>query len=180
MLRSEAGPFQLLLSGATSSRSRPVKPKLYLETTVPSYLTAWPSRDLIRAGHQQITREWWQTRRNDFEIHISQFVLDEAGAGDTEAARERLAALQAFPLLDLTDDAGDLAAALVTSLALPARAATDAAHIALAAVHGMHFLLTWNCTHIANAEMAIAIQGACRKQGFSCPVICTPEELMGV
>lgn len=157
-----------------------MKPKLYLETTVPSYLTAWPSRDLIRAGHQQITREWWQTRRDNFDIYISQFVLDEAGAGDIEAARERLAALHDFPLLDITDEAGDLAAALVASLALPAKAATDAAHIALAAVHGMHFLLTWNCTHIANAEMAVAIEGACCEHGFSCPVICTPEELMGV
>ena len=157
-----------------------MKPKLYLETTVPSYLTAWPSRDLIRAGHQQITREWWQTRRDNFDIYISQFVLDEAGAGDTEAARERLAALQDFPLLDITDEVGGLAAALIASLALPAKAATDAAHIALAAVHGMHFLLTWNCTHIANAEMAVAIDGVCRERGFSCPVICTPEELMGV
>ena len=157
-----------------------LKPKLYLETTVPSYLTAWPSRDLIRAGHQQITKEWWQTRRERFDIFISRFVLDEAAAGDAEAARERLLALQDFPLLDLTDEVGDLAAELVTSLALPPKAVTDAAHIAIAAVHGMHFLLTWNCTHIANAEMSVAIEIACRERGFTCPVICTPEELMGV
>jgi hypothetical protein len=85
-----------------------------------------------------------------------------------------------LPVLDLTDDVGDLAAALVASLALPAKAATDAAHIAIAAVHKMHFLLTWNCTHIANAEMAVAIETACRERGYSSPVICTPEELMGV
>ena len=78
-----------------------MKPTLYLETTVPSYLTAWPSRDLIRAGHLQITKEWWQTRRAEFDIYISQFVLDEAAAGDAEAARERMAALQGLPLLDL-------------------------------------------------------------------------------
>jgi hypothetical protein len=156
-----------------------VKPKLYLETTVPSYLTAWPSRDLIRAGHQQITREWWQTRRAGFDIYISQFVLDEAGAGDSEAARERLAALRGLPLLDPTDEVVELAEALTISLSLPTRAVTDAAHIALAAVHGMHFLLTWNCTHIANAEMSAAIETACRERGFDCPVICTPEELMG-
>ena len=157
-----------------------MKPKIYLETTVPSYLPAWPSRDLIRAGHQQITKEWWQTRREHFDLYISQFVLDEAAAGDATAARERLAALHDLPLLDLTDEVGDLAATLVTSLALPGKAATDAAHIAIAAVHGMHFLLTWNCAHIANAEMAVAIETACRERGFSCPVICTPEELMGV
>jgi predicted nucleic acid-binding protein len=156
-----------------------VQPKLYLETTVPSYLTAVPSRDLIRAGHQQITREWWQTGRAGFDIYISQFVLDEATAGDAEAARERLAALHAFPLLDLTDEVVELAEALKTSLALPEKAVTDAIHIALAAVHGMHFLLTWNCTHIANAERFAAIEAAGQERGFSGPVICTPEELMG-
>ncbi len=157
-----------------------MKPKLYLETTVPSYLTAWPSRDLIRAGHQQLTKEWWQTRRAGFDIYISQFVLDEAAAGDAEAARERLAALQGLPILDLSEEVVDLARALNVSLALPEKAVTDAAHIATAAVHGMHFLLTWNCAHIANAEMFVAIEKACQEHGFSCPVICTPEELMGV
>ena len=157
-----------------------MKPTLYLETTVPSYLTAWPSRDLIRAGHQQITKEWWRTRRAEFDIYISQFVLDEAAAGDAEAARERMAALQGLPLLDLTDEVVDLAAALKTSLALPEKAVTDAVHIAIAAVHEMHFLLTWNCTHIANAEMFGAIEAACEERGLSCPVICTPEELMGI
>ena len=157
-----------------------MKPKLYLETTVPSYLTAWPSRDLIRAGHQQLTKEWWQTRRSGFDIYISQFVLDEAAAGDTEAARERLAALQGLPILDVSGEVVDLARALNASLALPEKAVTDAAHIATAAVHGMHFLLTWNCAHIANAEMFVAIERVCQEHGYSCPVICTPEELMGI
>ncbi|HEY2951437.1 MAG TPA: type II toxin-antitoxin system VapC family toxin [Verrucomicrobiae bacterium] len=156
-----------------------LKPKLYLETTVPSYLSAWPSRDLIRAGHQQITREWWRTRRGDFDIFVSQFVLDEAAAGDTEAARDRLEALKDFPLLDITEDVDELAAAFIKTLALPPKAVTDAAHIAVAAVHRMHFLLTWNCTHIANAEMAVAIEQVCREHSLACPVICTPEELMG-
>jgi hypothetical protein len=169
-----------LLSPSALVKVRAVKPKLDLETAVPSYLTAWPSRDLIRAGHQQITKEWWQTRRSHFDLYISQFVLDESAGGDPEAARERLLALQDLPVLDVTGEVGELAAALVASLALPAKAVTDAAHIAIAAVHGMHFLLTWNCTHIANAEMAVAIETACRDRGYSCPVICTPEELMGV
>ena len=147
---------------------------------MPSYLTAWPSRDLIRAGHQQLTKEWWQTRRAGFDIYISQFVLDEAAAGDAEAARERLAALQGLPMLDVSEEVVELARALNASLDLPEKAVTDAAHIATAAVHGMHFLLTWNCAHIANAEMFVAIERACREHGLSCPVICTPEELMGV
>jgi hypothetical protein len=156
-----------------------LKARLYLETTVPSYLTAWPSRDLIRASHQQITREWWETRRSDFELFISQLVLDEAAAGDPEAARARLVVLANVPLLDLTEEVSSLALALVSSLALPVKATTDAAHIALAAVHGIHFLLTWNCAHIANAEMSTTIHAVCREHGFTAPVICTPEELMG-
>ena len=146
-----------------------MKARLYLETTVPSYLTSWPSRDLIRAGHQQITREWWQTRRSFFDVYISQLVLDEAGAGDGIAAAERLECMKDLPLLDINDDVTSLAATLVASLALPAKASTDAAHIALAAVHGMHFLMTWNCTHIANAEMAVAIERVCRASGFQLP-----------
>ena len=156
-----------------------MKPKLYIETTVPSYLTAWPSRDLIRAGHQQITREWWENRRAAFDLYISQFVLDEAGAGDVQAARERLAALQDIPLLDLTEEVVELAEGLKAALALPDQAVTDAAHIAIAAVHGLHFLLTWNCRHIANAEMFATIERVCLARGYICPVICTPEELMG-
>ena len=147
---------------------------------MPSYLTAWPSRDLIRAGHQQLTREWWQTRRAGFDLYVSQFVLDEAAAGDAGAARERLAVLEGIPILDLTEEVAELAVALKSALVLPEKAAADAAHIAIAAVHGMHFLLTWNCTHIANAEMSVVIAATCQELGFACPVICTPEELMGV
>jgi hypothetical protein len=135
---------------------------------------------LIRASHQQITREWWDKRRKDFDIYISQFVLDEAGGGDLVAAQERLQLLQNISILDLTEEVSELASVLVIALALAPKAATDAAHIAIAAVHGMHFLLTWNCTHIANAEMAARIETVCQENGFSCPVICTPEELMGI
>ncbi len=157
-----------------------MKPKLYLETTVPSYLTAWPSRDLVRASHQQITKEWWETRLNHFEVFVSQFVLDEAAAGDSAAADERIRAIRDFPILDIDESVETVAEKLISSLALPSKAATDAAHIAIAAVHGMHFLLTWNCAHIANAEMAVTIETVCHDLGYSCPVICTPEELMGM
>lgn len=146
---------------------------------MPSYLTAWPSRDLIRASHQQITREWCENRRKHFDIHISQFVIDEASAGDVQAAADRIAILKEFPLLDITEEVDEIATELLNRLSLPPRAATDAAHIALAAVHEMHFLLTWNCTHIANAEMAQDIEQVCSDFGLECPVVCTPEELMG-
>jgi len=156
-----------------------MKPKLYLESTIPSYLTAWPSRDLIVAGHQQVTHEWWRNRKDDFDIYISQFVLDEAGAGDPEASRKRLAAIEGFEQLDITEEVSNLAAAIIASGVIPQNSPTDAAHIAIAAVHGMQFLITWNCAHIANAEIASVIERVCRSHGFECPVICTPEELMG-
>jgi hypothetical protein len=155
-----------------------MKPRLYLETTIPSYLAAWPSRDLIVAAHQQLTKDWWRTRRDAFEICISQFVVDEAGAGDAEAARERLEVLKPFPLLDVTASVLQLASALLQAGIIPDKAARDAAHIAVSAVHGIDYLMTWNCAHIANAMIAKTVQAICVQNGFSCPVICTPEELM--
>src|SRR4051794_30416552 len=121
-----------------------MKPRVYLETTIPSYLTAWPSRDLVRAAHQQITREWWERRRSQFELYIAQVVLRECQAGDPTAASERLEALEGLPLLEQTEEATRLAQALLAQVPLPDRAAVDALHIAVAAVHGMDYLLTWN------------------------------------
>jgi hypothetical protein len=153
--------------------------RVYLETTIPSYLTAWPSRDLIIAAHQQLTKDWWRTRRSAFDLFISQFVLDEASAGDPQAAQERLAILNPLPLLDISDAVLELAAAILHTGVIPAKAARDAAHIAVSAVHGVDFLLTWNCTHIANAQIVKQVQAICAQHGFPCPLICTPEELMG-
>jgi len=155
-----------------------MKPKLYLESTIPSYYVARPSRDLVTAAHQQITRDWWARRAKDFEIRISQVVLDEVGAGDLEMANARLNLIKDFPVLDLSPVAIDLADALLRSGPLPSKAGRDALHIALAAVHHVHFLLTWNCTHIANAEMFDKIRRLCERHGFSAPVMCTPDELM--
>lgn len=156
-----------------------MKLRLYVETTVPSYLTSRPSRDLIVAGHQQITREWWEKRRHGFQLYISQLVVDEASAGDPGAARERLKLIQDLPLLDITPEVGVLAAGILASGIMPPKAATDAAHIAIAAVHGMDFLVTWNCVHLANAVIAKALAKICGRHGYECPGICTPEELLG-
>lgn len=156
-----------------------MKSRLYLETTIPSYLTSRRSRDPIVAGHQRVTREWWEKRRDAFQLYISQLVVDEASAGDTVAAGERLKALQDLPVLDITPEVAELASGILASGKIPRKAATDAAHIAIAAVHGMDFLVTWNCVHIANAANAKALAFICREHGYECPVICTPEELMG-
>jgi hypothetical protein len=156
-----------------------MKRSVYLESTIPSYLTAAPSRDLLIAAHQQVTSEWWRTRRMGFDLFVSQFVLDEISRGDADVAQKRLDAIKGISLLDITDMVLDLAAGFVALRIIPKKAGTDAVHIALAAVHRMDFLLTWNCKHIANAAIVRAVEAVCLKQGFQCPVICTPEELMG-
>jgi predicted nucleic acid-binding protein len=153
-----------------------MKPRVYVETTVPSYLTAWPSRDLVRAAHQQITREWW-TNRDAFDLYSSRLVVRECQAGDPVAAAERLTALSGVPLLEQTPETASLAEALVRGVPLPERAAADALHIAIAAVHGVDYLLTWNCTHIANVTLRPRIEAVCRASGFEPPLICSPEEL---
>ena len=154
------------------------KPAVYLETSVVGYATSRLSRDLVVAAHQQITREWFVSRAQRYELFVSQLVVSEASGGDEDAARERAAFLQRLPRLGITGAAGELAAKLVESGAVPRKAAEDALHIAVAAVHGVDYLLTWNCKHIANATMRQAIEGVCREAGYEPPVICTPEELM--
>ena len=151
-----------------------MKSRLYLETTIPSYLTARPSRDLIVAAHQQITREWWDNRLASFEIYISQFVLEEAGKGDPEAALLRLRILDSIPLLEITEDVVFLSSELIQTGTIPKKGMWDAFHIATSAVHGIEYLMTWNCTHIANATIMRSIQKVCEQCGFFCPVICTP------
>jgi hypothetical protein len=141
-----------------------MKPTVYVETTVPSYLTAWPSRDVVRAGEQQVTRDWW-ARRSGFELRVSSLVLLEA--------------LDGVPVLAQTPEVEALAAALLRDVPLPARAAADALHIAVATVNGVGYLVTWNCTHIANATLRPRIEAVCRGFGYEPPVICTPQELLG-
>jgi predicted nucleic acid-binding protein len=155
-----------------------MKPRCYLETTIPSYLTAWPSRDLVIAAHQQITREWWQKRRGAFEIFISEIVLREVGRGDEDAVKDRMNALAGVELLRTSNEAIELADKLARALQLPKQAVADGLHIAIAATNGIDFLLTWNCRHIANAAFQPLIGSICRAEGVEPPVICTPEELL--
>ena len=156
-----------------------MNPKVYLETTIPSYLTAWPSRDLVRAAHQQLTWEWWDSRRLEFDLYISPIVLRECAAGDSIAAQERLKVIPDLPLLDLSDEATVLAEQIVDGVPLPPKASFDALHIAIAAASGMDYLLTWNCRHIANAAFRVAMTRIINSAGFQPALICTPEELLG-
>lgn len=153
--------------------------RVYLETSILSYLAAHPSRDLITAARQQITHEWWNRRRVEFEVYVSEVVISEAAGGDADAAQRRVRWMAGVPSLGISDEATELARSLVRAARLPERAAVDALHISIAACHGMHYLLTWNSTHIANAEFRPRVERACRDNGYEPPVLCTPDELMG-
>lgn len=155
-----------------------MKPRVYLETTVVSYLTGWPSRDIVMAANQEMTREWWTNRRDAFDLFVSQTVIQESSAGDSNAAQRRLEVLRQFPRLDITEEVETLAAHLMVGIPLPFKAQVDAVRIAVSAVNGMNYLLTWNCAHIANATLRSQIEAVCRSAGYEPPVICTPQEML--
>ena len=157
--------------------TEPSKPKVYIETSLVSYLVARRSRDLIVAARQQLTIDWWDNKRNKFELFISEAVLQEARRGDADEIAKRLNALAGIPLLDVTDEALRLANELIKRGALPAKAAVDAVHIAVATVHKMDYLMTWNCKHIANGHVRKMAGRFFRDAGLEPAVICTPEEL---
>lgn len=160
-------------------KRKKVKPKVYVETSVISYLASRLSTNLIVAAHQQLTLTWWEERSKFFALFVSQPVIEESSAGDKNAAAKRMALVRKIDILDISDEVIDLAQHMIHVKAVPKKAVQDAYHVAVSAVHGMDYLLTWNCKHIANAEMRLKIQAACRDQGFTAPVICTPQELSG-
>ena len=155
-------------------------PRLYVETTIPSYLTARPSRDTILAGQQETTRLWWERKRSDYDLYVSELVLEETAAGDPAMAAARHAALAGLPQLAQTPAVDALAERLLAQGVIPPTAAPDAEHIALSAVHAMNYLLTWNCKHIANALHRRRVEAVCAEAGLVCPIICTPHHLIAI
>ena len=151
---------------------------VYLETTFISYLVSPPSRDLVVAAHQQLTRDWWEQRRDHFRCVVSQVVRQEISAGDQAEARKRLEIADSLDVLAASPDAETLTDAIMNARILPARAVQDAAHVAVATVHSVQYLLTWNCKHLANAQISKQICDICSNRGFDMPQICTPEELL--
>ena len=152
---------------------------MYVERSVIGYLTAKPSRDLIVAACQQATLEWWAHHAQRFALYASVLVIREAGQGTRSEARKRLAVLEPIPLLDLNPEALKLAARFVGRKVLPAKAADDALHIAVATVHDLDYLLTWNCKHIANPATQKKLAAMSRERGYELPTICTPHEFLG-
>ena len=155
------------------------KPTIYLETTIPSFLTARPSNSLVVAGKQEVTRQWWERRKEKYQLFLSQYVLDEASSGDTDAAKKRMEVLEGIDLLSVDEEVIRLANVILSSGIIPIKAATDAGHIAVATRHGIDFIITWNCTHLANAEILSRINYTVSKEGYFLPIICTPDELFG-
>lgn len=155
-----------------------MNPTVYIETTVIGYLTSRLRDNVIVAGHQNMTRLWWEGAADRFQLVASQLVVQECSAGDQQATKERLDALAGITLLPTTVEAEQLAAALIAGHAVPESHPEDALHIALAAAHGIEYLVTWNCRHIANAAVRLTIERVCRDAGYQPPVICTPEELL--
>jgi hypothetical protein len=156
-----------------------MKRRVYVETTIVSYLTARPSRDLIVAAHQELTTEWWTIHRARFDLYISDLVLIESARGDRDTAAKRLLEMRGIPVLSVDEPARELARKFLERKLIPPKAVEDALHVAIATTQGMDFLLTWNCRHIANAEVMDRLGAVCLELGFQMPTLCTPEQLMG-
>jgi hypothetical protein len=152
--------------------------RIYIESTIPSYVVARPARDLLQAARQQLTRDWWDSKRDAHELFTSQVVLDEIAFGEKEMAERRLHAVEGISLLQVSAEVKELAGKVLTSGLLPATADRDATHIALASAYELDILLTWNCRHIANPMIQQRLRRAVESAGFTLPVICTPEELL--
>jgi hypothetical protein len=153
-------------------------PTVYLETTIPSYLAARPSRDLIIAAHQQITHEWWREARHHFDLYISEAVLLEIRAGDPDAAARRLAIVDELPILALTEDVRALVHTYDRRLGLGERARADLPHVAFAVAYAIDYLVTWNCAHLANGEVIRRLREVNVELQRATPIIVTPEELL--
>ena len=153
--------------------------RIYLESTIPSYVVARPARDLLQAARQQLTKDWWDLQRGKHELFTSQVVLDEIASGEREMAERRLKLMSEIAVVELSSAAEAFAVQVLQSGLLPASADGDAAHIALPTVHKLDILLTWNCRHIANAAIVGRLRRLAESQGHVLPELYTPEELLG-
>ena len=157
-----------------------MRPSVYIETSVISYLTARMSRDLIIVAHQQITHEWWENTLPLCEAYISPIVLEEASKGDSHAAQLRLEKISTFPVLEVVPEVHKLAESFFSKIFIPEKARADSYHLALASWHGIDYLVSWNCTHIVSGRTRMIVEEINSIQGIRTPIICTPEELMEV
>lgn len=156
-----------------------MKQSVYIESSVISYLAARPSRDVVIAARQAVTLDWWENHRHRFDLFVSELVEEEVSRGDAEAAELRIQMVAGIEKLASSDAAERLTEHLMSKRAVPAGSEEDAAHIAIAATHGVDYLLTWNFKHINNAEKKANIEAVVESCGYACPQLCSPEELGG-
>ena len=151
---------------------------VYIETTIPSYLAAHPSSQEVMAQHQRFTHQWWNSERSRFRLFTSFLVRFEASRGDPGAAARRMVYLENIPDLDVPLETEALSQNLIRLLRIPQKAEADATHLALTILHRMTYLLTWNCTHLANPVLQKELIEFCQYHQLHVPVICTPELLI--
>ena len=151
---------------------------IYIETSILGYLTARSTNNLILAANMKVTQDWWDSRRSSFVLYTSEVVWDEAAQGDPEIADQRLSLLQPLMLLDITESAKALGKYFLQQSNLPSKASNDALHMAVATVYGLDYLLTWNCKHMANAQIQRKLSQISSDFGYYLPTICTPYQLM--
>jgi predicted nucleic acid-binding protein len=152
--------------------------RVYLETSVVSYFSSRLSRNATVRMHQEATRGLWPMLAEKYETYVSALVYEEAQRGDPGQARKRLAAIEGFPMLDVDDEARDLAAGIIKAKGIPEEFPEDALHVAVAAANGIEVLLTWNFSHLNNPFIRARIRRIIEEAGYACPEICSPEELL--
>ncbi len=150
---------------------------VYVESSVISYITARPSRDVVVSARQTLSIEWWESKRSEYEVYISELVIEEIASGDPNAAQKRLDVVKDITSLEITLEAKELAGLLLSGGAIPENNPEDALHIGLAAAQGVDYLLTWNFKHINNASTRTKIAKIIEDQGFVCSILCSPKEL---
>ena len=155
-----------------------MKPLVYIESSVVSYLTSRASADPIKNAWQTVTTQWWNNRLEDVTACISPYVIEEVSAGDPEAAKQRIDVIRNLNLLDTNEEIEALADFLLLGGGLPAKARFDALHIACAAYHGVNVVLTWNFKHIANPVQLPVMRGLCAARGYRLPELVSPLEMM--
>ncbi|MBN1943826.1 MAG: type II toxin-antitoxin system VapC family toxin [Phycisphaerae bacterium] len=159
-------------------KDKTTKPTLYLETTIVSYLTARPSRDIVILGHQETTRQWWETKRSEYRIFISPFVIEESSAGDPAASRKRIQILEEMDVLPVNSSLEKLSQELQKYLEIPDKARLDAIHLAFSILYELDYLLTWNCSHLANANALRKLARMAKERNYWLPIVCTPDEMI--
>ena len=155
-----------------------MRKRIYIETTIASYFTARPSRDLLVAGHQQATRDLWPQLATKYDGYVSALVYDEVRKGDPDQAKARLEAIRVFRMLDIDDESRMLAEKIIADRGIPVEYPEDALHIAVAAVNGIEVIITWNFAHLNNPFTRVMVRQTVENQGYQCPEICSPEELL--